>query len=50
MSYEVTPTREGRVLDYDKLTMRIETDGSLTPEDAVAYAPRAFCKTSWPCS
>lgn len=40
VSYEVTPTREGQVLDYDKLTMRVETDGSLTPEDAVAYAAR----------
>ena len=40
VSYEVQPTREGQVLDYDKLTMKIETDGSLTPEDAVAYAAR----------
>src|SRR5690606_9279235 len=40
VSYEVQPTREGKVLDYDKLTMRVETDGSLTPEDAVAYAAR----------
>lgn len=40
VSYEVTPTREGQVLDYDKLTMRVETDGSLSPEDAVAYAAR----------
>ena len=40
VSYEVTPTREGQVLDFDKLTMRVETDGSLTPEDAVAYAAR----------
>jgi DNA-directed RNA polymerase subunit alpha len=40
VSYEVTPTREGQVLDYDKLTMKIETDGSLSPEDAVAYAAR----------
>jgi DNA-directed RNA polymerase subunit alpha len=31
VSYEVTPTREGQVLDYDKLTMKIETDGSLSP-------------------
>ena len=29
VSYEVQPTREGQVLDYDKLTMKIETDGSL---------------------
>ncbi|PRX35487.1 DNA-directed RNA polymerase subunit alpha [Meinhardsimonia xiamenensis] len=40
VSYEVQPTREGQVLDYDKLTMKIETDGSVTPEDAVAYAAR----------
>ncbi|MGY6409765.1 MAG: DNA-directed RNA polymerase subunit alpha [Alkalilacustris sp.] len=40
VAYEVTPTREGQVLDYDKLTMKLETDGSVTPEDAVAYAAR----------
>jgi DNA-directed RNA polymerase subunit alpha len=40
VSYEVQPTREGQVLDYDRLTMKIETDGSLTPDDAVAYAAR----------
>ena len=40
VAYEVTPTREGQVLDYDKLTMKIETDGSVTPEDAIAYAAR----------
>jgi len=40
VSYEVQPTREGQVLDYDKLTLKIETDGALTPEDALAYAAR----------
>ncbi len=40
VSYEVQPTRSGQVLDYDKLTMRLETDGSVTPEDALAYAAR----------
>ncbi len=40
VSYKVEPTREGQVLDYDKLTMNVETDGSLTPEDAIAYAAR----------
>ncbi len=40
VSYEVTPTREGQVLDYDKLTLKVETDGSVSPEDAVAYAAR----------
>jgi DNA-directed RNA polymerase subunit alpha len=40
VSYDVQPTREGQVLDYDKLTMKVETDGSVSPEDAVAYAAR----------
>ncbi len=40
VSYDVQPTREGQVLDYDKLTLKIETDGSLSPEDAVAYGAR----------
>ncbi|MEL6233823.1 MAG: DNA-directed RNA polymerase subunit alpha [Pseudomonadota bacterium] len=40
VSYKVEPTREGQVLDYDKLTMTVETDGSLTPDDAIAYAAR----------
>ncbi|MAW85762.1 MAG: DNA-directed RNA polymerase subunit alpha [Phyllobacteriaceae bacterium] len=39
-SYKVENTREGQVLDYDKLTMTIETDGSISGEDAVAYAAR----------
>jgi len=40
VSYRVENTREGQVLDYDKLTLSIETDGSLRAEDAVAYAAR----------
>ena len=40
VSYNVEPTREGQVLDYDKLTMDIETNGSVTPEDALAFASR----------
>ncbi|MGB0927005.1 MAG: DNA-directed RNA polymerase subunit alpha [Pikeienuella sp.] len=40
VSYKVEPTREGQVLDYDKLTLNVETDGSLSPEDAIAYAAR----------
>jgi len=40
VSYKVENTREGQVLDYDKLIMQIETDGSVTGEDAVAYAAR----------
>ncbi len=40
VSYKVENTREGQILDYDKLTMTIETDGSITPEDALAYSAR----------
>jgi DNA-directed RNA polymerase subunit alpha len=40
VSYKVENTREGQVLDYDKLTMTLETDGSITGEDAVAFAAR----------
>lgn len=40
VGYTVEDTREGTVLDYDRLTMTVETDGSVTPEDAVAYAAR----------
>ncbi|HYA81030.1 MAG TPA: DNA-directed RNA polymerase subunit alpha [Methylocystis sp.] len=40
VSYRVENTREGQVLDYDKLTMTIETNRSITPEDALAYAAR----------
>ena len=40
VSYKVENTREGQILDYDKLTMVVETDGSIRPEDAVALAAR----------
>ena len=40
VSYKVENTREGQVLDYDKLSMDIVTNGSISPEDAVAFAAR----------
>ena len=40
VSYKVENTREGQILDYDKLTMMVETDGSVKAEDAVALAAR----------
>ncbi len=40
VSYRVENTREGQILDYDKLTMQVETNGTVTPEDAVAFAAR----------
>ena len=40
VAYKVENTRVGQELDYDKLTLTIETDGTITPDDAVAYAAR----------
>ncbi len=40
VSYVVGNARVGQRTDYDKLTMEVWTDGSVTPEDAVAYAAK----------
>jgi DNA-directed RNA polymerase subunit alpha len=38
--YVVGNARVGQRTDYDKLTMEVWTDGSILPEDAVAYAAK----------
>jgi DNA-directed RNA polymerase subunit alpha len=40
VNYVVTQARVGQRTDYDKLTLEVWTDGSLTPEDAIAYAAK----------
>jgi len=40
VNYVVTNSRVGQVTDYDKLTLEIWTDGSVFPEDAVAFAAK----------
>ncbi len=40
VSYKVENTRVGQELDYDKLTITVETDGTITPDDGLAYAAR----------
>ena len=40
VAYKVDNARVGQVTDYDKLLLDVETDGSVTPEDAVALAAR----------
>ena len=40
VSYKVDNTRVGQRTDYDKLSMTVETNGAVTPEDAVALAAR----------
>jgi DNA-directed RNA polymerase subunit alpha len=42
VSYNVTHARVGQVTDYDKLSLAVWTDGSMRPDDAVAYASRIF--------
>lgn len=36
--YFVETTRVGQQTDYEKLTLEVDTDGSLTPEDALTFA------------
>ncbi|MFL6852148.1 MAG: DNA-directed RNA polymerase subunit alpha [Sphingomicrobium sp.] len=40
VAYKVENTRVGQELDYDKLTLTIESDGTVTPEDALGYAAK----------
>ncbi len=40
VNYIVTHARVGQQTDYDKLTLEVWTDGSVTPEDAVAYSAK----------
>lgn len=40
VSYKVDNARVGQRTDYDKLTLSVETDGSMSAEDAVALAAR----------
>ncbi len=36
--YTVTPARVGERIDFERLTLEVETDGSVTPEDALTTA------------
>ena len=40
VAYKVENSRVGQVTDYDKLSVTVETNGAVTPEDAVALAAR----------
>ena len=40
VTYRIENTRVGQTTDYDKLSMDIETNGAVTPEDSVALAAR----------
>jgi len=40
VNYVIGSARVGQRTDYDKLTLEVWTDGSVSPEDAVAYAAK----------
>ena len=40
VAYKVENTRVGQVTDYDRLSMVVETNGAVSPDDAVALAAR----------
>ena len=40
VAFKIEPERVGQRTDYDKLVMTVETDGTVTPEDAVALSAR----------
>ncbi|MBL7684564.1 MAG: DNA-directed RNA polymerase subunit alpha [Deltaproteobacteria bacterium] len=40
VNYTVTNARVGQATDYDRLTLEVWTDGSVFPEDAVAYGAK----------
>ena len=39
-SYKVENSRVGQVTDYDKLIFEVETNGAISPDDAIALAAR----------
>ncbi|MGQ0504486.1 MAG: DNA-directed RNA polymerase subunit alpha [Myxococcaceae bacterium] len=40
VNYQVTNARVGQVTDYDRLALEVWTDGSVSPQEAVAYAAK----------
>jgi DNA-directed RNA polymerase subunit alpha len=40
VNFTVTNARVGQITDYDKLTIEVWSDGSVKPQDAVAYASK----------
>ncbi len=42
VAYKIDNARVGQVTNYDKLTLDVETDGSISPEDSVAFAARVL--------
>lgn len=44
VNYTVSNTRVGQITDYDKLTLEMETNGSIKPDEAVSLAAKILCE------
>ena len=44
VSYRVEETRVGQRTDYEKLILEVNTDGSLTPDDALTFAGKIWVR------
>lgn len=42
VNYTVTHARIGQITDYERLTLEVATDGTIAPEDAIAYAAKVL--------
>lgn len=42
VNYNVTNARVGQITDYDRLTLEVWTDGSVRPDDALAFSAKIF--------
>lgn len=42
VGYNVEYTRVGQITNYDKLTLNVETDGTIEPEEAINYAVKVL--------
>ena len=42
VNYSIEDTRVGQVTDYDRLIMEVETNGSITPDEALATAAKVL--------
>ena len=47
VAYKVDNARVGQQTDYDRLTLQVETDGSVTPDDAVGLAARILSRQGY---
>lgn len=43
VNYTVENTRVGKITDYDKLTLDVWTDGTISPDDAISFGAKILC-------